>query len=100
MDVLDLQPYFEYFLTVAAVVTIIIGAMRYANKKLEQKIFEEIEQATKPINPNTNGGKSLADLHNKIDKLRDDFDWLLDKQLQMMKMQQTIDEMEKNGRAD
>lgn len=80
MDLLAFEPYFQYFLTIAAVLTVIIGGIRFANKKLEQKISDEIKEATRPIHPNTNGGKSLSDLHGKIDKL--------------------IEELEKNGRAD
>lgn len=80
MDFLASEQYFEFFLTIAAVLAVIVGVIRYANKKLEQKISDEIEEATKPIHPQTNGGKSLADLHRKIDKL--------------------INEMENNGRAN
>jgi hypothetical protein len=35
-------------------------------------INQKIKEATYQIQPNTNGGKSLADLHSKVDSLADD----------------------------
>jgi outer membrane murein-binding lipoprotein Lpp len=35
-------------------------------------INQKIKEATYQIQPNSNGGKSLADLHNKFDVMADD----------------------------
>ena len=35
-------------------------------------INQKIKEATYQIQPNTNGGKSLSDLHGKVDSLVDD----------------------------
>jgi outer membrane murein-binding lipoprotein Lpp len=35
-------------------------------------INQKIKEATYQIQPNTNGGKSLSDLHSKVDSLADD----------------------------
>lgn len=37
------------------------------NRALERRITDAIAKATKPIQPDANGGKSLADLHHKLD---------------------------------
>lgn len=57
--------YLEFFLVVAAAVSAIYGFIRFSNKQLEEKIRE----MTKQIQPDANGGKSLADLHAKFDAL-------------------------------
>lgn len=70
MDIINTSIYLEFVLTVAAVIGVIIGVIRYGNKKLEQKISEEIKEATLPIHPKSNGGRSLGDLHDKVNHLQ------------------------------
>ncbi len=55
--------------TTFAIVAGVYAASRYLNRKLETKILSEVKDATREIQPNTNGGKSLADLHKKVDDL-------------------------------
>lgn len=83
MDVIinDVSTYLEFFLVIAAVVSTVYALVRFFEKRLEVKIdgridgvLEEIRQATKQIQPGTNGGLSMTDLHAKVDGLRDDFD--------------------------
>lgn len=57
----------DLFLAVAAAVTVVVGVFRWFNRSLERKIVEEIREATRPIQPLTNGGLSLTDLHKKVD---------------------------------
>lgn len=53
--------------------------------KVEEKLTEAIEQLevkmtelTKPIQPNSNGGKSLSDVHRRIDKLEETHNQILE----------------------
>jgi len=55
--------------TTFAIVAGVYAASRYLNRKLERKILSEVKDATREIQPNTNGGKSLSDLHKKVDDL-------------------------------
>lgn len=71
MDINQTSLYLEFFLTVAAVIGVIVGVIRYGNKRLEKKISEEIKEATKPIHPKSNGGRSLGDLHDKVSYLQE-----------------------------
>jgi len=48
--------------------------------KFKSELVGELKQATKPIQPDSNGGKSLPDLHLKVDELKT-----------------TLDQVEKNG---
>jgi len=62
----------DLVLAAGAVVVLVIGVHRWANRKLEQRIVATIREATYQIQPGTNGGKSLSDLHKKIDALCED----------------------------
>ena len=59
----------DLILAAGAVVVLVIGVHRWANRKLEQRIVATIREATYQIQPSTNGGKSLSDLHKKIDNI-------------------------------
>ena len=52
-------------LTSLTIVGILLGALGWW-------INTKIKEATYQIQPNTNGGKSLSDLHSKVDSLADD----------------------------
>lgn len=52
-------------LTSLTIVGILLGSLGWW-------INTKIKEATYQIQPNTNGGKSLSDLHSKIDSLADD----------------------------
>lgn len=41
----------------------------HERQRMERRLLDEIEARTKPIQPYANGGKSLPDLHTKVDVL-------------------------------
>lgn len=57
----------QIFLAVAAAIMVVAGLFRWADRKLEGRIVKEIRDSTYQIQPNSNGGASLKDLHNKVD---------------------------------
>lgn len=66
MDPIDVPTaWMEFFLVIAAVVTTVYGLIRWSTRRLEEKIIE----VTRPIHPESNGGHSLRDLHDKVDKV-------------------------------
>jgi hypothetical protein len=68
----DLYLGIQIFLGVAAAIVVVGGFMRWADRKLEGRIVKEIKDSTYQIQPGTNGGASLSDLHSKIDCLLKD----------------------------
>ena len=52
-------------LTCLTIVGVLLGSLGWW-------INQKIKEATYQIQPNTNGGKSLSDLHSKVDSLVDD----------------------------
>ena len=52
-------------LTCLTIVGVLLGSLGWW-------INQKIKEATYQIQPNTNGGKSLSDLHSKVDSLADD----------------------------
>jgi hypothetical protein len=52
-------------LTCLTIVGVLLGSLGWW-------INQKIKEATYQIQPNTNGGKSLSDLHGKVDSLVDD----------------------------
>jgi hypothetical protein len=50
--------------------------LRWFDRKLESRIVKEIRDATYQIQPSTNGGSSLSDLHKKIDRICEDLNIL------------------------
>jgi hypothetical protein len=59
----------QLFLAVAAAIVVVVGFLRWADNKLESRIVKEIRESTHQIQPGTNGGASLTDLHKKVDGL-------------------------------
>lgn len=72
MSVMDANAWLDLVLATAAVVAVVLGVLRWVNRAFEKRIVEEIRQATYQIQPNSNGGLSLRDLHKKVDTLTDD----------------------------
>jgi len=77
------SPWLDLVLTVGAIVVMLAGLYRWANRSLEQRIVAEIKEATYQIQPGANGGKSLTDLHKKIDTLCMDVELLKSAVLQL-----------------
>ena len=57
----------QIFLAVSASIVVVTGFLRWANRRLESRIVKEIKDSTYQIQPRTNGGFSLTDLHIKMD---------------------------------
>jgi urease gamma subunit len=61
----------NFVLALLGIISIMLTAATWLNRRwnraLEDRIKEAISTATKPIQPDANGGKSLADLHKKVD---------------------------------
>lgn len=72
MNLSDANAWFDLVLAIVAVAAVVLGVLRWANRAFEKRIVEEIRQATYQIQPNSNGGMSLRDLHKKVDTLTDD----------------------------
>lgn len=62
----------QIFLGVSAGIGIVGGVLRWADGKLEKRIVQEIRESTYQIQPTSNGGSSLRDLHKKVDSLMRD----------------------------
>ena len=56
-------------LSTLTIVTIVLGALGWW---ITTKIKDEIRSRTYQIQPGSNGGKSLSDLHIKVDSISDD----------------------------
>lgn len=72
MQLSDFHLGIQVFLGASAAIVVIGGFLRWADGKLERKIVKEIREATYQIQPNTNNGASLRDLHKKMDHLMKD----------------------------
>jgi hypothetical protein len=72
LELSDLHLGLQVFLGMSAAIVVVGGFVRWADGKLEKKIVEEIRQATYQIQPNSNGGSSLRDLHKKVDRVMSD----------------------------
>ena len=62
----------QIFLGVCAAIVVMSGFFRWANRTLEARIIKEIQESTYQIQPSSNGGHSLSDLHSKVDSLMRD----------------------------
>jgi hypothetical protein len=82
----------QIFLAIAAAVVVVGGFMRWADGKLEGRIVKEIKDSTYQIQPGTNGGASLSDLHTKIDRLITDVDQLKTSVLRLENSVHTLEE--------
>ena len=75
--------------TGAVVVAVFAFVKRWRHRKerlqleSEQRIMDALEKRTRPIQPDANGGKSLSDLHIKVDKLMDRQTVIQQTQIQM-----------------
>ncbi len=67
MNVDTVRTWVELFLAFAAAFAIFWRLGVWSNRRLEQRIIDVVTEATRQIQPHTNGGKSLSDLHHKID---------------------------------
>lgn len=62
----------QIIVAIASITVVVVGFFRWANRKLGDRIIEEIKEATYQIQPKANGGVSLRDLHDKVDGIGDD----------------------------
>lgn len=78
MDI-DPQPitaWLALFLAITGVITVVATFFAWSARKREaiavekrEEMIELIKQTTKPIQPFENGGLSLSDLHDKVDRI-------------------------------
>ncbi len=68
--------FMQIFLAVSASIVVVVGFFRWADRKLESRIVKEITELTYQIQPRTNGGLSLTDLHTKMDGVIKDIGFL------------------------
>ena len=69
---IDPNPVTAWVGLVVAVLTaggLVIAAVKRINDNFERRVTALVKETTKPIQPNTNGGKSLSDLHAKVDRM-------------------------------
>lgn len=66
------QTWLDLMVAVIAVLVPTTMFLRWLNRAFEKRIVKEIREATYQIQPTSNGGKSLNDLHKKVDSLATD----------------------------
>ena len=80
---IDPQPitaWFALFIAIATTVSLIVAAVIRVNRNFEKRVSTLITEATKPIQPGTNGGLSMTDLHNKVDRFERRYEQLVEEQ--------------------
>lgn len=82
----------QIFLGVSAAIVVVGSFMRWANSKLEARIVKEIRDSTYQIQPTSNGGKSLSDLHKKVDVVMKDVSLLKSSVLRLEGEVRTLEE--------
>lgn len=56
-------------LAIGGLISMLYGIIVKANRAQERRIQRMIDVATRPIQPEANGGYSMSDLHTKVDEL-------------------------------
>jgi hypothetical protein len=89
---IDPQPitaWLALFLAITGVITVVATFFARAARRREaiavekrQEMIDLIKETTKPIQPTTNGGLSLSDLHAKVDRIEHRYFDLHDKEEQ------------------
>ena len=69
IDPTPITAWFALFIAIAATVSLITAALVWSNRRFENRVTSLIKETTYPIQPKTNGGFSLPDLHTKFDKM-------------------------------
>ena len=70
IDPVPITAWLVLFLTIVAVVSAIIAAVKRINDSFEKRIATLIEERTHPIQPFVNGGLSLSDANVKLDAIK------------------------------
>lgn len=84
MEIMNPEPltnWLLFFLAISGVITLVArwivkGAKareKHANEQREE-LVQLIKETTKQIQPNANGGKSLSDLHAKVDEVKREYE--------------------------
>ena len=68
MNPTSYTPWLEFILAILAVAGAVIAIVRKTMDGLEHRINGQIEEYTKQIRTDANGGQSLMDLHKKMDE--------------------------------
>lgn len=89
----------QFVLVIFGIISGLLAVATWLNRRwnnaLESRIKAALEDRTKPIQPDANGGKSLADLHHKIDaNAQADQLWRLGVQSMMQDFANRLDRIE------
>ena len=80
---IDPQPITNWLalvLAIGGVVALVSGVVVRVNRNFEKRVSTLIMEQTKPIQPGTNGGLSMTDLHNKVDRFERRYEQLVEEQ--------------------
>lgn len=72
IDITVVRSWAELVLAIAAVGGLLYKFLRNGQNRMERNILEHLGEATKQIQPDQNGGRSLTDANRKLDAFRDD----------------------------
>lgn len=76
IDPAPITAWFALFIAIGTTVSLITAALVWSNRRFEKRVTGLITETTKQIQPNSNGGKSLSDLHKKFDAMDEKVDRL------------------------
>ena len=71
----ELNDYGGVLIVLATIITSFAAAARYL---IMRPLMEEIEKRTSEIQTNANGGQSLKDLHNRVDRIEHQLDIVIE----------------------
>ena len=87
IDPSPITAWLALFLAISGVITVVATLFAKAARKREaiavekrQEMIDLIRETTKPIQPTTNGGWSLADLHEKVDRIERKYETTTEKE--------------------
>jgi hypothetical protein len=87
-----MQGVFQYWAEIVTAIGVITAGIIAAFKFLILKpLIHLIDERTKEIQPNANGGWSLSDLHRRLDKLETRFDSIEEKLPKSRRKKETPD---------
>lgn len=80
IDPAPITAWFALFIAIATTVSLIVAAVIRVNRNFEKRVSTLIKETTRPIQPDSNGGLSMTDLHNKVDRFEHRYEQLVEEQ--------------------
>lgn len=71
----EINDYGGVFIVIITIISSVTAAGRYL---ILRPLRDEIERRTREIQPNANGGQSLKDLHNRVERIEDQLDVIIE----------------------